>query len=147
MTYRINFAEQYYYDGADDDHRPLVVVRLFPPNAPPLTINALLDTGAEWSVFSKALAPDLGIPDVTQGALRTVPLQTADNTPERLGFVHEIELEWLGNRLTVPIAFVREWPDDIDNLIGMQGFFEELVVGFHHQQRMVYVTRPAANVL
>ena len=144
MTTRISFADQYYYNGAADDHRPFVVVRLFPAGGPPLTVNALLDTGAEWSVFSKALAPDLGIPDVTQNALRSIPLQTADNSPERFGFVHEVELEWLGYRLPVPIVFVREWPDDIDNLIGMRGLFEELIVAVHHRQRTVYVTRSIA---
>lgn len=136
---KITFSQKYYYDGADDDHRPVVVVRLFPTAGPPLTVNAILDTGAECSVFSKGLASHLGITDITDGAIRTVRLQTADNSPERHGFVHEIDVEWLGYRFPAPIAFVREWPDDIDNLIGMQGFFDELLIAFHHQQRTVYV--------
>ena len=57
-----------------------------------------------------------------------------------LGYVHPIALEWLGYRLTVPIAFVPSWAEDIDNLLGMKGFFDQLLVGFHHRERLVYVS-------
>ncbi len=72
-------------------------------------------------------------------------MQTADNSPQQQAFVYDIDVEWLGHRLTVPIGFVPTWPDGIDNLLGMKGFFENLFVGVHHQKRTVFVT-PASNV-
>jgi hypothetical protein len=48
----IGLRYQHHYDGPADDDRINVVIRVFGRNgAPPISINALLDTGAERSVF------------------------------------------------------------------------------------------------
>jgi hypothetical protein len=140
----LRFQQEHDYGRGDDDHGVHVVVRLFPPGGPELTVNALLDTGAEHSIFDKALLRDLGIADVTAVAPEDItwvlPADEADERNKKPAYVHHIAVEWLGYRMTVPIAFVPSWPEGIDNLLGMKGFFEELVIALSHRDRMLYVS-------
>ncbi|MEX2158667.1 MAG: retropepsin-like aspartic protease [Dehalococcoidia bacterium] len=129
----IGLRYQHHYNGPDDYDLINVVVRVFGTNeAPPISINALLDTGAEHSVFDKALLPLLEIADVTVGTPYLV--QTADNR-EAMGYLHDLDVEFLGYQFTVPVGFVPAWPEGIDNLLGMGGFFDQMVFGIDHRTR------------
>ena len=144
----LTFDQEYDYRRSDDDHRLQIVVRLLPEAGPPLTVNALLDTGAEYSIFDRALLPGLGIANVTSvsspdNVIGVMPANLADETRKDVAYVHPIRVEWLGYQMTVPIAFCPTWDEGIDNLLGMRGFFEQLNVAVSHQKRMVYANSSA----
>lgn len=139
------FDKEYDYRRSGDDHRLQIVVRLLADGSLPLTVNALLDTGAEYSVFDKALLPGLGIAEVTKvgspdDVIAIMPANLADESKKDVAYVHRIRIEWLGFQMTVPIAFCPSWDEGIDNLLGMRGFFEQLDVAVSHQNRMVYAS-------
>jgi len=98
----------------------------------PYLIEALLDTGAAVSLFDSALLPDLGISDITAG--QRVELRAANNE-KGIGYVHSLQIEILGRRLMIPVAFSEDWPQGTRNLLGMRGFFEQVLVAFEHRER------------
>jgi hypothetical protein len=52
-------------------------------------------------------------------------------------YIHEFEIDFLGRRMTTPAAICPEW--DTQNLLGIRGFFDQMVVAFDHAERRVYV--------
>jgi hypothetical protein len=122
--------------GYGDTHTVSLPIRL--ENLPYL-VEAILDTGASVSVFDRALLPDLGISDVTVGT--EIPVAVA-NGQRGKAYLHSLEIEILGHRLTVPIGFCPDWPEGTKNLLGMRGFFEQSLVAFDHQGRTIYYTIP-----
>jgi hypothetical protein len=107
----------------------------------PYLIDAILDTGASVSTFDRALLPDLHISDVRTGI--EIDLMAANNQRGK-GYLHPLQIEILGNRLSVPVAFSPDWPEGTKNLLGMRGFFEQALVAFEHQRRRLYYTIPAS---
>ena len=47
--------------------------------------------------------------------------------------------------MRAPVGFVPDWPDDIDNLLGMKGFFDQLIFGLDHSSRRLYFTALTAG--
>ncbi len=76
-----------------------------------------------------------------------MPVQTADNR-ESIAYIHDLNIEFFGCPMTVPVGFVPDWPEDIDNLLGMKGFFDKLLFGLDHRMRYFYFTpEPTAPTL
>jgi hypothetical protein len=95
----------------------------------PITLPALLDTGASFSVFDKAVASLLGIRDISPGtSVSSVQQMRRSEMLPRYAYLHPIEIEFLGHRMRIPIGFVPSWDEGIDNLLGMHGFFEQMQV-------------------
>lgn len=88
------------------------------------------------SVFDHAILPSIGIPDVTTG---TEVWLTAASGEQKKGYQHRLKIEFLGRPLTIPVAFCPAWPAGRPNLLGMEGFFEQLVIAFEHEYRRVSV--------
>jgi hypothetical protein len=126
------FRLDYAYSG----NHVVVPVRLFPAGRPPITVNAVLDTGAAISFFDRALLPILGITDVSSGT--KIPLTAANNDPAD-GYAFPVHLEIFGAPMTVPLTFSPDWPEGTTNLLGMQGFFDQVEVGLDHSARRLYV--------
>lgn len=132
MTVVLQFEEEHTYGLA---HRATVPVT-FPTGVPgPFTITAILDTGAWTSVFSRSIAPRLGILDVTTGQRERFTLPNGD---EVWGYSHATQIEFLGHTLSIPLAFCPDFPLNSPNLLGMRGFFEQLTVALEHGSRKVY---------
>ena len=131
MTAVLQFEEEHVYGP---QHVAAVPVT-FHPNSGSFTISAFLDTGAWTSVFNRSIAPRLGISDITTG--EPVELQLP-NGSVAVGYAHLVPIEFLGHRLTVPIAFCPDFPTNSPNLLGMRGFFEQLRIAFEHGSRKVY---------
>ena len=115
-----------------DRHKISVPVRV--ENLPYL-IDAVIDTGAAVSLFDRALLPDLGISDLTSGT--EVALRAA-NKGSGVGYLHPLQIEILGRPLAIPVAFSADWPEGIQNLLGMRGFFEQMLVAFEHRERRIH---------
>lgn len=110
-------------------------IRIRPSSGPTFTVQAVLDTGAAISYFDRALLPPLGITDVTTG--RPIDLRAASGE-RSTGYVHSVNIEFVGHPMTIPVAFCPDWPEGTDNLLGMEGFFEQLRAAFEHRARRFY---------
>lgn len=132
----LDFPVEHDYNNGPDDHEVAVQIRLFPTAGIPLVINALIDTGASISMFDRSLVPLLGIADVTTGFKFQV---TAANNQISDAYAHDIALEFLGQRMTVPVGFCPSWPDGTPNLLGMKGFCDQLHLGLKHRDRLLFV--------
>lgn len=129
----LEFLHERRYGGDDEID---VVLRIFVGDLP-VSVNAILDTGAMNSIFAIWWAPHLGVTDVKSG--RPFPVKTADNR-ESTAYLHDLDVEFFGQRMTVPVGFVPDWTDATDNLLGMNGFFDQLLFGLDHQHRRFYFT-------
>jgi predicted aspartyl protease len=107
----------------------------------PYLIDAILDTGAAVSMFNPALLPDLGITDVTRG---TEIYLTAADGQQGKAYLHSLQIEILGRRLSIDAAFCPDWQQGKKNLLGMRSFFEQILIAFEHQKRKFYYTVPAS---
>ena len=122
----LNFKQSVNYPG----HILLVPVTLM--GAMPYTVQAVLDTGAGISMFNQGIALAVGITDIYGGTSREV--RSASGNTET-SYIHQVAIEILGRRLTIPIAF-GTWNF---NVLGMEGFFEQFVFGLDHRAKTFYV--------
>jgi len=134
----IRFRQEFFYNGPASDDQIVVNLRVFPPNGPPLSQIAILDTGAEYSLFDKALLPLLGIANMTTGVRYNVDL--ADEQ-RKVAYLHNLDIEFEGHRLNVPVGFSDDFPEGVGNVLGMNGFCDQFVFGLDHQTRMLFLTR------
>ena len=125
------FPSTYSYSS----HRCIVPVVLDPTGIG-VSVQAVIDTGAWTTVFDKALASLVGIPDITAG--REIG-GTAANGEEATGYQFDVPLGILGHRLIVPVAFFPGWPIGVPNLLGMEGFLNRVgTMAFNHQNHLMY---------
>jgi len=134
----LDFTHEHDYRAGPDDHSPEVQIRIFPKGigSVPVAITAVLDSGASVSMFDKSLLGLFGIADIAtgqKGEVRTANNEIAD------AFVHNLDIEFLGRQMTIPVMFSPVWPDGTPNLLGMKGFFEQLLIAFKHQERAALV--------
>lgn len=120
-------------------HRPVLAVRLTGPSDTRLR-DGLLDTGSDDTVFSEALANDLGV-DLAQGEVRMVQLA---GRPQPLRCVYAaVELQ-IGDGQqetyvwTAVVGFVAGRLHY--NLLGHAGFLEFFDADFRGSDRAVLVT-------
>jgi hypothetical protein len=134
----LEFDLEHDYDsGIPDDHELGVIIRVFPTGLIPIAVNAQIDTGASISMFDKSLLPLFGITDITTGS--GFPVETA-NRQRETAYAHDIEIEFLGMRMAIPVGFCAAWPDGTPNLLGMKGFLEHLQIGLRHGNRLLYLS-------
>lgn len=134
MTATLRFAREHGYAGDKISIRVLLRGAF----GREVYASAYLDTGASISVFDNALASVLGIHDVASG--RAITLSVADGRATT-GYVHDVDLTILGYDLVVPVCFCPEWPPDTRNLLGMEGFLDQLTIALDHSDRRLYVNR------
>lgn len=123
----ITFDHQFVYSGNK------VVVRVRPVRARLHShIEMVVDTGAGISILDRGFAAALGL-EVRHG--RHVVIDVA-NGQSADGFVHDVEVEVLGRQLTIPVAICPHWK--MQNLLGMNGFLDQLVIAFDHANHRIY---------
>ena len=126
------FPTRFVYSG----DAVIVPIRFIPPSGITFTQNAIVDSGAFTSFFNKAIAPQLGITDLTVGRATPVVAANGDDTT---GYVFDVEVELLGRRMTIPVVFCPDWPEGTRNLLGMAGFFDQFPhLAFAHRLKHFY---------
>lgn len=130
----LGFEAQRTY-GSPQGHRTTIQILLIPRDGEPFVQNAILDTGAGVSSFDKALAKRLGFDDLTTGTKTTV--RAADGQ-QADAYIHSVRIELFGNPMTIPVAFCPAWPEGTSNLLGMAGFFEQMIAAFDHRNRTFF---------
>jgi len=123
----LTFADEHLYDG----HKAFVWVRIFGRSVE-VNLDMILDTGASLTLLNRKLIPVLRL-DVERG--EPIDVMVANKEVAR-AYVHELVIDFLGRRMIVPAAICPDW--DTQNLLGMQGFFEQMVVAFDHAERRIY---------
>ena len=92
----------------------------------------ILDTGAAISLLNRRFAVPMGL-SITDG--EPITLMVANGEVER-AWIHRLTVDVLGRRLIVPVAICTDW--DTQNLFGMRGFFDQIVVAFDHANRTIH---------
>lgn len=59
------------------------------------------------------------------------------NKDSQPAWIHPVEIEFFGRPLTIEAAFCPAW--DMKNLLGMRGFFDQVVIAFDHAEQRLYV--------
>ena len=136
---RIEFSHSVTYKRWQGVERPLVYVTLQHSGLETSTY-ALLDSGADQSLFHAAIAADLGI-DIYTGAPSQMEGVVAGAT--MMTWTHLVELTVGGISVgVVPVDFQDGERDDwSDQLIGRAGVFDNLRLAFCQAGRRIYLSR------
>ena len=123
----LTLNSEHHYKG----DKVVVRVRLLQPRIT-TRVDMTLDTGAEVSVLNRDLVGPLGL-TIEDGDSITVMVANGEVAQ---AWIHPIDIEFLGRRLTIPVAICPEW--DTQNLLGMRGFFDQMIVAFDHANRTIH---------
>jgi hypothetical protein len=124
----LDFARELTYTG----NKVLVRVRLVGARQRH-RIEMALDTGSELSILNRRFIGAVGL-DVTAGEPITLMVANGEFTQ---AWVHPVEIEVFGERMTIEAAFCPDW--NTQNLLGMRGFTDQFVVAFDHAHKRIYV--------
>ena len=129
---RLTFDHEHSYTS----HRVTLPVRLIAPTGSRLIVT-MLDTGAGISVFDNDLISILEIPNIDSGERIELVVASGET---HTAYVHQVEVVLLGQQLSIPVAFCPSWPSGTQNLLGMRGFLDQLVIGLDHAARQLLVS-------
>lgn len=121
--------------GPEVRYLPLIPITVHGPTRAALDVLALVDSGAEHTVFGTALAQRLGIP-FERGRRVTVVGVGDQQYP---GHLVTIRLQLGRNRWSAPTIFSPALEDRA--ILGQVGFFAFFTVTFRYQKREVEVRR------
>ena len=124
---RLELRDEHLYSG----HKALVSVRL-PTARTPTWVRMTVDSGAEISVLNRAFAPMLGL-TIEEGDFFSLKVASGDIAP---AYRHDVTIDVLTRRMVIPILMCPEW--DTENLLGMEGFFDQTVIAFDHARHRIY---------
>lgn len=94
-----------------------------------LTLKALVDSGASFSIFRPEIAEYLGI-KIEKGK----PLYLEGIGGRILGYLHNLSIESSGKKFRCKIIFSHEFHVSL-NLIGRDNFFEHFLITFDEKNR------------
>lgn len=109
---------------------PIVDVTLAVP-ARSLTVKALVDSGATFSVFRAEILDYLGIP-----LRRGIPIYLEGIGGRILGYRHTIPASVGTRRFPLKVVFSQELTVSF-NLLGRNNFFQVFLIAFHEPKREV----------
>lgn len=111
---------------------PVIKISLVYKNTK-LTVDALVDSGANISIFAADVAESLGI-DVESG--KEVFLTGVGG--RILGYEHFLNVEIAEKRLRCPVIFSQEFLVSF-NLIGRKGIFDKFTICFNEAKQVVEI--------
>jgi hypothetical protein len=142
---RYDLALEYARSPQDRRILPRVVlsVEFLPGHAEPVTVRAVLDTGAQVSVFDGNVAREAGwtTEDIVDRAIDVVPIQGIAPGAPIAGYVHEITgyLGAYGRFAELRLRVVMTLPGRIAfPVLGRSDFFEQVDVTFAERDRRLY---------
>ena len=113
------------------DYEPIIPLELC-GNGRSISTDALVDSGADASLFHATYAEEIGIDDIKDGP--QLPFYGISGAPVR-GYVHDVEIEIGGNRFgPIGIAFSRDLSPDAFNILGQRDFFALFPVKFTYSK-------------
>lgn len=130
---RAEFDFRLHVSGERELLLPLLPVRL-ERLGQTCAVEAIIDTGATYSIFRPTVAEALGIP-IERGR----KLQVTSLREKTVAYLHPIHLSVLGYYLDFEVAFSRDLKFGLD-LIGLKPFFDLHQVTFRQYARKIAVT-------
>lgn len=129
-----NLSFAFDYDYRDSKHGITIPIRMWIRPEHPVQLSAKVDTGAEYCIFQRAYAEQLGI-EVESGA--SMPMRTATSPFNTFG--HRLNLGFLGLEVesTVYFAEDEQFPR---NVVGLNGWLNCFRFGLVHQDCRVYLS-------
>jgi len=120
----------YPYQKSHGEYYPVVKLSLIHQETK-LIIEALVDSGANISIFSADVAESLGI-DIESGK----KMFLGGVGGRILGYEHLVEMEIAGRRFSSKVVFSREFLVSF-NLIGRESVFDRFIICFNEKRRIV----------
>jgi hypothetical protein len=117
--------------AGDPVARPMLVVRLHRPPHPPFQTLAIVDSGADTSVFHTSIATQLGI-DLAM-ARRATTIGVGGRAP---AYRSAVDLEIEGIRFSVEVRFTSAIPSPVA-LLGRHDVFRRFRFGFDEQAQLL----------
>lgn len=118
----------YLRDDGSSVSRPIIPILIHNPRTASLTLahEALVDSGADYCIFSGEIADILGI-DITTGELQTASGAVAGET--RPVYFHRVDIT-VGTgtrnpRITIRAGFMPDLANNGHGLLGRSGFFDQ----------------------
>ena len=111
---------------------PVVDIELM-PGKKSLTVKALVDSGASFSIFRIEIAEYLGV-EIEKGEL--IPLEGIGG--RILGYMHKIPVKILDKTFPCKFVFSREFTVSF-NLLGRDNFFSPFTISFTEKLQKVTV--------
>lgn len=99
-----------------------------------ITLKALVDSGASFSVFRAEIAHDLGI-NIEKGK----PVYLTGIGGRILGYLHTLRVRVGGKRFRLKVIFSREFTVSL-NILGRDNFFLPFFVTFAERKKKVVIT-------
>ncbi|PIP54823.1 MAG: hypothetical protein COX07_03250 [Bacteroidetes bacterium CG23_combo_of_CG06-09_8_20_14_all_32_9] len=96
-----------------------------------LTVEALVDSGASFSVFRSEVADYLGIP-IEKGK----PIYLTGIGGRILGYLHKIPIKASNKNFTCKIIFSKEYNVSL-NILGRDNFFLPFLITFNEKEKKV----------
>lgn len=125
---------EFQYLEKDGQYFPVIQVTLR-GKSKEITVNALIDSGASFSVFRPEIAEYLGI-KIEAG--KQVHLTGIGG--RILGYLHRVSLSVGSTSFRCKIIFSREFTVSF-NLLGRDNFFSPFLVSFSEKQKKVVLSR------
>ena len=139
ITYELELRYQEFLMGAYPTKKPIVAVRI---SAGPkyLDTSALVDSGADYSIFDAQFAEALGLV-LTNG--KPIPLVGLDGNKQD-GYLHPVAIRIIAaSKAWQPIKgeviFKKDMPSELGNLLGRHDFFQALMLGFDERRQKLHL--------
>jgi len=101
-----------------------------------IVTEALVDSGAASCIFDAQFAEALGIDDIEEDG-KPAEFQGISGDILR-GYRHEVTLEVGGRKFhDIEIAFSRDMPDNVVNILGQEGFFAICPIKFTYSKKEI----------
>jgi len=142
INYELELSYQFVPMGRYPTWKPVVAVRISAGQRYQDTA-ALVDSGADYSIFDAEFADALGL-GLTEG--RPISLIGLDGK-DHIGYLHRVAIRILGDAAeTLPVVkaeviFRQNHPSEVGNILGRHDFFRALKVGFHEPKQKVYLAK------
>jgi predicted aspartyl protease len=123
-----------YHKNSQGIYFPIIPVTLIDSESKKFDTTALIDSGANISIFNYDVAKQLGV-EIEKG--EEVFLGGVGGRIK--GYIHEIIIEVSGKSFKIPVVLSREYLVSF-NLLGRKGFFEEFKIAFDEKNRIIELT-------
>ena len=100
---------------------------------------ALIDSGADFCIFSSRVASRIGIADITTGKKASAVGAIAGAKSDY--YMHRVVIKIAGQPCTMDVAFMPSFTDLGYGILGQKGFFENFVVKFDLKKSEIELKR------
>ena len=121
---------EFLYQKSGDNYYPVIKLAIISGNEK-VILEALVDSGANISVFGEEVAQLLGI-EIEKGQ----KIYLGGVGGRIMGYIHKLKVEAAGKLFNCKMVFSREYKVSF-NLIGREDFFKKFIISFDEKNKKV----------